>query len=84
MCLKKMPYWLKVGIIGAVIALIYDVIGLFLNNFQYLNIWLLSLILDIIVFFVIGAIIGLIIDIIIKGKRRNSPVRKIKRIRRRR
>lgn len=85
MCWKKMQYWLRGGLIGGVIAIIYDLISLIANNFQFINIWFLALILDVVVFFVIGAIIGIIIGLIINSVRgkKNRTNRNNKRIRRR-
>ena len=76
MCWKKMPYWLKGGIIGAIIALIYDIRGLILYGIRDLGLWFFSLTLDLLIIFIIGALIGLIIGIIIKRRKKKISFKK--------
>ena len=77
MCWKKMSYWLRGGLIGIVIALIYDLRGIIFNEVQSLEVWFFALIIDFIITFIIGALFGLIIGgIIERRKKKISPKKK--------
>jgi len=80
MCWKKMQYWLIGGIIGAIIALIYDIRGLVLYGIQdSMVFWFLSLVMDLLIVFAIGAFIGFIIGAIIKRRREKHSKKVIRR-----
>ena len=84
MCWKKMSYWLRGGLIGLVVALIYDMRGLVFDEVQSLEIWFFALIIDLIITFIIGAIFGLIIGGILERRRKRSSPRKNSKIARKR
>ena len=77
MSFGKNKYWIIGGIIGAVLALIYDLYGLILYGVtdSFIS-WFLFMILDFIIFFIVGALIGLLIKVIIT-RRRERHSRKI-------
>jgi len=77
MCWKKIKYWLKGGLIGLIIALVYDLRILYIGEARDLGTWIFGLITDLIVIFIIGALIGLLIGFIIKKRKIKKPVRKI-------
>lgn len=66
-----MSYWLKGGIIGLVLDLIYNLFELIFYKTDIKN-WLIYLVMDLIFVFIIGAIIGLIFDIIIRRKNKKK------------
>lgn len=72
MCWKKISYWLKGGIIGLVLAFIYNLIELILQKTEIKQ-WLLYLITDLIFAFIIGAIIGFISKMIKNNTSRKLP-----------
>jgi len=78
-----MQYWLKGGLIGLAIVIIYDLAILFLVNTNDFGIWFFGLVIDLIIFFIIGSVIGLIVGVVIKRKRKN-PLQKKRKIRRKR
>jgi len=75
-----MSYWLKGGIIGLVLDLIYNLFELIFYKTD-MKIWILYIIADLIFVFIIGAIIGYIFDILIKRKsgRKKLKMKKRKR-----
>lgn len=79
MCWKKLSYWLNGGIIGTVLALVYNLIKY--NN--PLNLWIIGLIIDIIFLFVVGSIIGYLLGSVIKSRNKFKNKKKFKKKRKR-
>ncbi len=78
MCWEKMSYWLKGGIIGLIIGIIYNILELIIYKTD-LNQWLIYLVADLIFVFIVGAILGFVISKIIKNKSSGKLPRKRKR-----
>jgi hypothetical protein len=76
MCWKKMKYWLRGGLIGVAIALIYDIRTLIIGKSDNLVLWFLSLGLDLVVTFIIGALIGQVVGYIINKRKKKNIVKK--------
>jgi hypothetical protein len=71
---KKMPYYLKGGVIGLIVAIVYNIVELILLGKGSFSEWLYGFVIDLIGLFIIGAIIGALLGLYINTKRKNKMI----------